>query len=215
MPEKISFPDIQFNEEGEQIILVNSSDEIIGQIGKLDAHLHGAQLHRAFSLFIINEHDQLLLQQRSPYKPLFGKFWSNTVCSHPAAILSEQNSEIGAKKAVHRKTLQELNINLSEVEINEMTLLKRIIYDAKYSDELSEKELDYVFVLCSEKDSIDTRLRCNEAEVMATKWVSIDEMDAMIADGVISPWCKKIYLNFFRELWSKKSFEKDTTIIFI
>ena len=41
------------------------------------------QLHRAFSVFLFNSQNKLLLQQRAASKITFPKVWTNTCCSHP------------------------------------------------------------------------------------------------------------------------------------
>ena len=48
----------------EEVILVNEEDEAIGLMPKLEAH-QKAVLHRAFSIFIINDKKELMLQQRA------------------------------------------------------------------------------------------------------------------------------------------------------
>ena len=60
----------------EQCILVNENDEELGSASKRICHLKDnvtqkAPLHRAFSLFIFNKDNQLLLQQRSDTKVTF------------------------------------------------------------------------------------------------------------------------------------------------
>ena len=40
-------------------------------------------LHRAFSVFLFNADDKLLLQQRASAKITFPSLWTNTCCSHP------------------------------------------------------------------------------------------------------------------------------------
>ena len=48
----------------EQVILVNEKDEPIGLMGKMEAHEKGL-LHRAFSVFVFNSKQEVLLQQRA------------------------------------------------------------------------------------------------------------------------------------------------------
>ena len=50
----------------EQVILVNEKDEPIGLMGKMEAHEKGL-LHRAFSVFIFNSKQEVLLQQRASF----------------------------------------------------------------------------------------------------------------------------------------------------
>ena len=67
----------------EQVILVDEHDSPIGVEEKLRAHQNGGRLHRAFSIFVFNGREELLLQQRATQKYHFGGLWSNTCCGHP------------------------------------------------------------------------------------------------------------------------------------
>ena len=60
----------------EQCILVDESDRALGQASKRECHTLDAAtglspLHRAFSLFVFNERNELLMQQRSDAKITF------------------------------------------------------------------------------------------------------------------------------------------------
>lgn len=60
----------------EECIAVDQEDKPIGSITKEGAHLLGPQgalppLHRAFSVFLFNEKNELLMQQRSKFKITF------------------------------------------------------------------------------------------------------------------------------------------------
>ena len=66
----------------EQVILVNEKDEPIGLMNKLEAH-EKAVLHRAFSVFILNDKNEIMLQQRARQKYHSPLLWTNTCCSHP------------------------------------------------------------------------------------------------------------------------------------
>jgi isopentenyl-diphosphate delta-isomerase len=65
------------------VILVNERDEPIGVAEKLAAHADGGLLHRAFSIFVFDSQDRLLLQRRASAKYHFAGAWSNTCCGHP------------------------------------------------------------------------------------------------------------------------------------
>ena len=67
----------------EEVILVDSEDNEIGYAPKNEPHRHPTKLHRAFSLFVLNNKDQLLIQKRASNKERWPGFWSNTCCSHP------------------------------------------------------------------------------------------------------------------------------------
>ena len=69
--------------EDEALILVDTDDTAIGSMSKAECHDGAGILHRAFSVFLFDEHGRLLLQQRAAGKRLWPLYWSNTCCSHP------------------------------------------------------------------------------------------------------------------------------------
>lgn len=81
----------------QKLILVDNKDQITGQVGKLKAHRNDwiyseeGEPHRAFSVFLFNSQNQLLLQKRSDLKMTFPFYWTNTVCSHPLYVDDEIN----------------------------------------------------------------------------------------------------------------------------
>lgn len=72
----------------DQCITVTAADQVVGHASKYEAHRFDAVqpsgiLHRAFSVFLFNSRNQLLLQQRAACKVTFPNVWTNTCCSHP------------------------------------------------------------------------------------------------------------------------------------
>ena len=66
----------------EQLILVDEGNRAIGTDGKTAVH-RGGLLHRAFSIFLVDERGRLVLQQRSRAKYHSGGLWANSCCGHP------------------------------------------------------------------------------------------------------------------------------------
>src|SRR5690606_12705407 len=79
----------------ENVILVNVKDEPIGLMPKLEAHQKAA-LHRAFSVFILNDKNEVMLQQRAHQKYHSPSLWTNTCCSHQRD--GESNTEAGSRR---------------------------------------------------------------------------------------------------------------------
>ena len=79
----------------EQVILVNENDEPIGSMEKIEAH-EKALLHRAFSVFILNDKNEVMLQQRAASKYHSPLLWTNTCCSHQRA--GETNIDAGKRR---------------------------------------------------------------------------------------------------------------------
>ena len=70
---------------------------------KQEAHIKGL-LHRAFSVFIFNDKNELLLQRRALKKYHSGGLWTNTCCSHPRA--GESVIEAGKRRLVEEMGMQ-------------------------------------------------------------------------------------------------------------
>ncbi|MBQ8133701.1 MAG: NUDIX domain-containing protein [Clostridia bacterium] len=87
------------------LMIVNEEDQILGYEEKIDTHKRGL-LHRAFSIFIIDEDNKkIFLQQRADDKYHSGGLWSNACCSHP----HKSESWI---QAIQRALLNELGLNI-------------------------------------------------------------------------------------------------------
>ncbi len=72
----------------DECVLVDERDAVLGAASKFDAHRFEphqprGRLHRAFSVFLFNTRNELLLQQRAASKITFPNVWTNTCCSHP------------------------------------------------------------------------------------------------------------------------------------
>jgi isopentenyl-diphosphate Delta-isomerase len=66
----------------EQLILVDENNRATGTAGKTAIHRAGL-LHRAFSIFIVDDRGRIVLQQRNPKKYHSGGLWANSCCGHP------------------------------------------------------------------------------------------------------------------------------------
>ena len=115
----------------EKVILVYKNDNELGTMEKQEAHVKGL-LHRAFSVFIFNDKNELLLQRRAVKKYHSGGLWTNTCCSHP-----RQNEK--TEDAAERRLLEGMGMR--------STLKKQFdfVYKAKLDNNLYEHEFDHVF----------------------------------------------------------------------
>lgn len=145
----------------EKLILVDENDFEIGVAEKMEAHQQGL-LHRAFSIFIFNDKNELLLQQRALEKYHSGGLWTNTCCSHP--IVGETMNE-----SINRKLLQEMGMKA------ETNFAFSFIYKVQFSNELFEHELDHVYVGYS-----NVKPEPNPEEVMNWKYASLDEIKQLM-----------------------------------
>lgn len=115
----------------EEVILVNEYDEQLGSMEKMEAHRTGV-LHRAFSIFIFNDRNEMLLQQRASSKYHSGGLWTNACCGHP------RPGEMTLTAAA-RRLREELNFSATLTEIFDFT------YNASFDNGLVEHEFDHVY----------------------------------------------------------------------
>lgn len=116
----------------EQVILVDTNDTSCGLMEKMEAHKKGI-LHRAFSIFIFNSNNELLLQQRAFSKYHTPGLWTNTCCSHP------RNHET-TKQAAKRRLMEEMGMKCDFDEVFSF------IYKSEVGQGLIEHEFDHVFI---------------------------------------------------------------------
>ncbi|EPZ35641.1 isopentenyl-diphosphate delta-isomerase [Rozella allomycis CSF55] len=198
----------------EKCILVTEKDEIIGSITKKEAHHLSTpnRLHRAFSVFLFNENDELLLQRRAKEKVTFPLLWTNTCCSHPLYIPEEIDGVEGVKAAAVRKLQHELGI--TGIKPSDLNFLTRILYEAHDSDGIwGEHEVDYILF---GKISSDLKFEINMNEVCETIFVSKDAL-VMISfflnlEFHWTPWFVKIAHSFLFEWWGDTSRAPDSEI---
>jgi len=196
----------------EPCILVDSLDQAVGVASKRECHAmeNGTSpLHRAFSLFIFNQKDELLLQQRSDTKITFPSLWTNTCCSHPLAIRGEREEEeaLGVRRAAQRRVEIELGVENSVAAVEDIMYLTRILYSAPSSGEWGEHELDYMLIL---RLAETPKLSPSVEEVQAVEWVARGDMQEFLRDlesrGVgITPWFRLISQKLLPFWWENLS----------
>lgn len=171
--------------EEEKVILVDRDDKPIGLMNKMEAH-EKALLHRAFSVFILNSKNELMLQQRAAHKYHSPLLWTNTCCSHQRA--GETNIQAGERR-------------LNE-EMGFKTPLKELfhfIYKAPFDNGLTEHELDHVMIGYYNNEPI-----INTEEVESWKWMTIENVKSDIEQNpdLYTIWFKIIFDEFYHYLES-------------
>lgn len=158
--------------ESEELILVTDKDEEIGFLSKAACHDGEGILHRAFSIFLFDGEDRILLQQRSASKRLWGGFWSNSCCSHPRR---GENLE----EALHRRLREELGMDA------DLRYLFTFSYHALFQDLGAEKEVCSVWAGRT-SDTVNP----NTSEIQDLRWLSVTELNAEISDTpeIFTPW---------------------------
>jgi isopentenyl-diphosphate delta-isomerase len=162
----------------ENVILVDKNDTQIGLMSKLDAHKKGI-LHRAFSVFVLNNNNEIMLQKRAYNKYHSGGLWTNTCCSHQR----EGENSIEAGK---RRLLEEMGFE------TELKIITSFIYKVEFENGLTEHELDYLLIGKYLKSPI-----INKQEVADWKWMKVE----LIADDIkLNP---NNYTSWFKIIFDK------------
>lgn len=157
----------------EEVILVNEKDEEVGTLEKMQAHREGL-LHRAFSVFILNDQGEMLIHKRANSKYHSGGLWTNACCSHP-----KPNEDTTAAAA--RRLMEEMGISC------ELKHSFSFLYKAHLDNELTEHEFDHVYIgMFSENPNP------NSEEVEDWKYISIAQLQNEVTEnpGNFTEWFK-------------------------
>mgnify|MGYP000335882535 CR=1 FL=1 len=148
----------------EKLVLVDKNDNQIGLMPKMEAHQKGI-LHRAFSIFIFNSENQILLQKRSSNKYHSGGLWTNTCCSHPRD--GENIIDAGI-----RRLSEEMGIK------TELKKAFNFTYKAELENGLIEHEYDHVLI-----GEFNGSPILNKDEAEDWKWMSLEEIEKDINEN--------------------------------
>ena len=141
----------------ENVILVDELDNEVGLMPKIEAH-EKAVLHRAFSVFVFNDDNELMLQQRAKDKYHSPLLWTNTCCSHQR----KGETNISAGK---RRLQEEMGFSWELEEVFSF------IYKAPFDNGLTEHELDHVMI-----GYYNGEPEINPEEVESFKWMLLDDV---------------------------------------
>ena len=158
----------------ELVVLVLNPHGGLLTMGKMEVHRRGL-LHRAVSVFVFNDMQELLLQQRSVTKYHSPQKWSNTCCTHPSP------GEIPLI-AAQRRLGEEMGLTVPLTEVF------TISYRVDTGKGLIENEFDHVFFGLSTQNP-----KPNPAEVSDWKWITVEELNQalMRKPEEYSPWLRQ------------------------
>ncbi|QXP61458.1 isopentenyl-diphosphate Delta-isomerase [Olleya sp. HaHaR_3_96] len=164
----------------ENVILVNQFDEQIGLMPKMEAH-EKALLHRAFSVFVFNNKNELMLQQRALTKYHSPGLWTNTCCSHQRE--GETNLQAGS-----RRLMEEMGF------VTDLVEKTSFIYKAPFDNGLTEHELDHIMVGYYEDNP-----NINKEEVECWKWMPLEDVrkDIEVQPHLYTAWFIIIFDKFY------------------
>ena len=159
------------NSSTQVVLLVSPLDIPLGTCSKLQAHAEG-KLHRAFSVFLTDGQDNVLLQRRAVTKYHSGGLWTNACCSHPVGDV-----------------LEDAKVRLSE-ELGVTTDIQEIghfVYRHIFENGMTEYEFDHVLRGQIERDA---PLSPDPAEADAVEWMSAEELRRQLTETPekFTPW---------------------------
>ncbi len=161
---------------GERVVLLSETGEAVGTADKASVHHASTPLHLAFSCYVLDDADRLLVTQRARSKRTFPGVWTNSCCGHPAP-------DEPVETAVRRRVRQELGLGLGDLRL----VLPEFRYAAEM-DGVREHELCPVFVARAVGE-----VSADPAEVEDWEWVPWAGFRATVLSGgrSVSQWCRE------------------------
>ena len=133
--------------------------------------LEKGDYHTVVHICLFNSKNQMLIQQRQPFKKGWSNLWDVT-CG--GSVLKGETSQQGA----HRELLEEVGIDYDFTDIRPNFTIN--FYDGFDDFYLIEKNID----ICG--------LKLQYEEVQAVKWASLEEIIQMIEAGTFIPYFKSL-----------------------
>jgi isopentenyl-diphosphate Delta-isomerase len=157
----------------EEIVLLSPEGEAIGTVPKAAGHHRATPFHLAFSSYVIDDADRVLITRRAPAKRSFPGVWTNSCCGHPAP---GEN----LRSAVRRRLNTELGLVVDELTL----VLPAFEYRATAADGLVEYEWCPVVRARWSGGWLQPR----SDEVAEASWRTWEECQALVDDPAASPW---------------------------
>lgn len=159
----------------EEVVLLDEAGRAVGTAPKAEVHGLDTPLHLAFSCYVFDAEDRLLLTRRALHKRTWPGVWTNSCCGHPSP-----GEDLLA--AVHRRVRQELALSLTELRL----VLPAFRYRASMADGTVENEMCPVLVARTRD-----RVIPDPGEVHEVRWVDWGQARTDIGSGrlEVSPWC--------------------------
>lgn len=173
----------------EKLVLVNKRDQVLGTAEKMSCHKRPGRLHRAFSAFVLDEKNRILLTQRSRLKPLWPLYWENTCSSHPK--LGESYTQAG-----ERRLQEELGFT------TRLGYLYKFYYQVDYNQDFSEHEVCAVLV-----GRNSDKVTLNPKEVADFRWLSFEKLGREVSrQSSFVPWLEIIVEKLQRQKSMQRNF---------
>lgn len=151
--------------------LFNEKREPINKLHNRQEPLQKGEYHIVVGIWTVNSQNEILLTLRHPDKLDYPNCWENT----GGCVLAGETSRQGAK----RELFEETGISIDE---DELFLL---------GTERGENAFGDTYIV--RKDVDLSNLTMQEGETVEAKWVTLEQLDEMIASGVfVKPLGEKL-----------------------
>jgi len=162
------------SEAEDLVVLLDADGAPCGTTDRSTVHTEATPLHLAFSVYVIDADQQVLMTRRALTKRAWPGVWTNACCGHPQPGESFED-------AIQRRLGQELGARATEI----VPVLPDFRYEAVDASGVRENEVCPVFVA-----RLAGGLDPHPDEVMELRWVD----PAALADvagrspWLLSPW---------------------------
>jgi isopentenyl-diphosphate delta-isomerase len=156
------------------VVLLDSAGQPCGTADRRTVHDVDTPLHLAFSCYLVNRDNEILMTRRALAKRTWPGVWTNSCCGHP------QPGEPMAD-AIERRVTQELGVRATRIGV----VLPDFRYQAVDASGIRENEVCPVYVA-----TIEGALAPDQDEVMEHRWVDAAALAdvASRAPWLLSPW---------------------------
>ncbi len=151
------------NTPDEVLDLVDENDNIIGEVTKKEANSDPSLYHREIVVLLYDDKNRVLLQQRSLKKKVYPGLWTETCAGHVPKGASYE-------KTAHQELKEEIGFD---------TDLKFV------GKEICRFPNETHFDACYLGKYSGEKINLEKEEVEKVKFVSEEEFDQMVAEGVI------------------------------
>lgn len=161
----------------EMVVLVDDRGRAVGLAPKATVHTSQTPLHRAFSCYVFDADDRLLITRRAGDKKTFPGVWTNSVCGHPGPGETDRD-------AIARRCAAELQLQVRHVE----PALPHFRCTAEHQG-VVENEICPVYLA---RAADPTAITPDPAEVSDLQWLAWDDCLAAVRSRPeeFSPWCR-------------------------
>jgi len=172
----------------EKIIVVDRNDNELGLESKEKCHRLNGILHRAITVFIFNNKNQLLITKRSKFKKLWSEYWETSCSTH-----IHKNEDYA--KSAPKRIKKELGFYCK------LRFFFKFKYFSKFKKIGSEKEICALFI-----GKYNGKVNVNPKEISDYKWISIKDLKKEIDKNpsLFCPWLKIAIKNYLKKRKKEK-----------